>query len=161
MHLSSLNQDAQPLRGQIGLKAHLGRCLRDAFVDLLYDKSNPSETFSPHGRIISTQGRLPLAGLSFSYQDFRQHPSQRFAVGSDSTGIHSLGEVLALCGHCVHTAHTEAGILTQVTRLVVTVLFPLNPFQKNEQSKNIGLLMEAPFRYKKPSAQDQCFITKR
>ena len=39
--------------------------------------------------------------------------------------------------HCVHTAHAEAGILTQVTRLVVTVLFPRNPFQKNEQSKNI------------------------
>ena len=37
--------------------------------------------------------------------------------------------------HCVHTAHAEAGILTQVIRLVVTVLFPRNPFQKNEQSK--------------------------
>ena len=39
--------------------------------------------------------------------------------------------------HCVHTAHIEAGILTQVIRLVATVLFPRNPFQKNEQSKNI------------------------
>ena len=47
------------------------------------------------------------------------------------------GEVLALRVHCVHTAHAEAGILTQVIRLVVTVLFPPNPFQKNEQSKNI------------------------
>ena len=27
--------------------------------------------------------------------------------------------------HCVHTAHAEAGILTQVIRLVVTILFPL------------------------------------
>ena len=43
----------------------------------------------------------------------------------------------ALRGHCVHIAHAEAGILTQVIRLVVTVLFPRNPFQKNEQSKNI------------------------
>ena len=48
-----------------------------------------------------------------------------------------LGQVLALRGHCVHTAHAEAGILTQVTRLVVTALFPRNPFRKNEQSKNI------------------------
>ena len=47
------------------------------------------------------------------------------------------GEVLALRAHCVHTAHAEAGILTQVIWLVVTVLFPRNPFQKNEQSKNI------------------------
>ena len=47
------------------------------------------------------------------------------------------GEVLALRGHCVHTAHAEAGILTQVIRSVVTVLFPRNPFQKNGQSKNI------------------------
>ena len=39
--------------------------------------------------------------------------------------------------HCVHTAHAEVGILTQVIRLVVTILFPRNPFQKNEQSKNI------------------------
>ena len=39
--------------------------------------------------------------------------------------------------HCVHTAHAEAGIFTQVIRLVVTVLFPRNPFQKNEESKNI------------------------
>ena len=42
--------------------------------------------------------------------------------------------------HCVGTACilcTQAGILTQVIRLVVTVLFPRNPFQKNEQSKNI------------------------
>ena len=43
----------------------------------------------------------------------------------------------ALRGHCVHAAHTEAGMLTQVIRLVVAVLFPRNPFQKNEQSKNI------------------------
>ena len=49
----------------------------------------------------------------------------------------SLGEVLALRGHCLGTAHAEAGILTQVIRLVVTVLFRRNPFQKNEQSKNI------------------------
>ena len=48
-----------------------------------------------------------------------------------------LGEFLALCVHCVHIAHAEAGILTQIIRLVVTVLFPQNPFQKNEQSKNI------------------------
>ena len=48
-----------------------------------------------------------------------------------------LGEVLALCAHCVHTTHAEAGILTQVIQLVVTVSFPRNPFQKNEQSKNI------------------------
>ena len=39
--------------------------------------------------------------------------------------------------HCVGTACAEAGILTQVIRLVVTVLFPRNPFQKNEQSKNV------------------------
>ena len=43
----------------------------------------------------------------------------------------------ALRGHCVHTAHAEAGILTQVILLVVTVLLPRNPFQKNEQSKII------------------------
>ena len=48
-----------------------------------------------------------------------------------------LGEVLALRAHCVHSAHAEAGILTQVIRLVVTILFPRNPFQKNEQFKNI------------------------
>ena len=48
------------------------------------------------------------------------------------------GEVLALHAHCVRTAcilRTQR--LTQVIRLVVTVLFPRNPFQKNEQSKNI------------------------
>ena len=39
--------------------------------------------------------------------------------------------------HCRHTAHAEAGILTRIIRLVVTVLFPWNPFQKNEPSKNI------------------------
>ena len=39
--------------------------------------------------------------------------------------------------HCVGTAHAKAGVLTQVIQLVVTVLFPRNPFQKNEQSKNI------------------------
>ena len=39
--------------------------------------------------------------------------------------------------HCVCTAHAEAELLTQVMRLVVTVLFPRNPFQKNEQSKDI------------------------
>ena len=50
---------------------------------------------------------------------------------------HRLGEVLALRAHCVHTAHAEAGILTQVIRLVVIVLFPRNPFQKNEQCKDI------------------------
>ena len=71
------------------------------------------------------------------------------------------GEVLALLGHCVHTAHAEAGILTQVIQLVVTVLFPRNPFQKNEQSKNIRLFMEALLFYRKPRAQDQCFTTKR
>ena len=47
------------------------------------------------------------------------------------------GEVFALRAHCVHTAHAEAGILTQAIRLVMTVLFPRNPFQKNEQSKNV------------------------
>ena len=35
--------------------------------------------------------------------------------------------------HCVHSAHAEV----EVIRLVVTVLSPWNPFQKNEQSKNI------------------------
>ena len=39
--------------------------------------------------------------------------------------------------HCVHTTHAEAGILTQVIWLVVTVLFPQSPFQINEQSKII------------------------
>ena len=48
---------------------------------------------------------------------------------------HSKGKFLR--AHCMHTAHAEAGILTKVIRLVVTVLFPRNPFQKNEQSKNI------------------------
>ena len=47
----------------------------------------------------------------------------------------ALGEVLALRAHCVHTAHAEAGILTQVIRLVVTVLFPRNPFQKMNNPK--------------------------
>ena len=69
--------------------------------------------------------------------------------------------VWALRGHCMHTAHADAGILTQVIRLVVTVLFPRNPFQKNEQSKNIWLFMEVLFLYRKPRAQDQCFTTKR
>ena len=56
------------------------------------------------------------------------------------------GEVLALQGHCVHTARTEAGILSQVIRLVVTVLFPRNPFQKNEQSKIFDYLWK-PFSF--------------
>ena len=51
--------------------------------------------------------------------------------------IHPWGSSCTVCAHCVRTAHVEAGILTQVIRLVVTVLFPRNPFQKNEQSKNI------------------------
>ena len=46
-----------------------------------------------------------------------------------------LGEALALCAHCVHTAHAEAEILTQVIRLVVTALFPRNPFQKMNNPK--------------------------
>ena len=52
------------------------------------------------------------------------------SIGSSCTAC-------ALRGHCMRTAHAEAGILTKVIRLVVTVLFPRNPFQKNEQSKNI------------------------
>ena len=40
---------------------------------------------------------------------------------------HLFGEVLALRAHCVHTAHAEAGILTEVIRVVVTILFPWNP----------------------------------
>ena len=51
--------------------------------------------------------------------------------------LHCMRTVWALRAHCLHTAHAEAGILTQVIRLVVTILFPRNPFQKNEQSKNI------------------------
>ena len=51
--------------------------------------------------------------------------------------LHCVRTVWVLRAHCVHTAHAEAGILTQVIRLVVTVLFPRKPFQKNEQSKNI------------------------
>ena len=31
----------------------------------------------------------------------------------ESWGPPALGQVLALCAHCVHTAHAEAGILTQ------------------------------------------------
>ena len=59
--------------------------------------------------------------------------------GSSPKGkfLHCVRTVWALRGHDVHTAHAEAGILTQVIRLVVTVLFPRNPFQKNEQSKHI------------------------
>ena len=70
-----------------------------------------------------------------------------------------LGQVLALRGHCVGTAcilrtqRLEAGILTQITLLVVTVIFPRNPFQPNEQSKNIRLFMEALFVYPPPLAQ--------
>ena len=55
----------------------------------------------------------------------------------DQSSELSSGEVLALRAHCVHTAHTEVGILTQIIRLVVTILFPRNPLQKNEPSKNI------------------------
>ena len=55
----------------------------------------------------------------------------------DARTAPSIGQALALRAHCVGIVCAEAGILTKVIRLVVTVLFPRNPFQKNEQSENI------------------------
>ena len=96
VHLSSLNHNAQPLKGQIWLEAHRGCCLRDVFVDLLHDRTNPSEIFSgPHGRIMSTQGRQPLPCPGFSCQKLRQYPSQR-RLSNDLLEFGDLGKPLGV-----------------------------------------------------------------
>ena len=82
----------------------------------------------------NANGARPSAGGSTQPRPGAVVPNWRFF---DTWVWPSSCTAWALHGHCVHTAHAEAGILTQVIRLVVTVLFPRNPFQKNEQSKNI------------------------
>ena len=133
--------------------------------------AHPVVSFHPSGTTFfcSTFGVYnPCQASMDCMKVLRNNPELKCIRSSTTTSRHRVSfssncprEVLALRAHCVHTAHAEARILTQVIRLVMTVLFPRNPFQKNEPSKNILLFMEALFLYTKPRAQDQCFTTTR